>query len=404
MSPLFLYILSILPFVIGGFIWLFNKKVNWAEWLIGSAVAFVVAGAMHGIVIHGMTSDTETWSGMVSDAYYVPAWRERYTEHHSETYYTTDSDGNRTSHTRTWTTTEYTWHTEYWAVRTTIGSNEVSKTDYDRIVRRFGGQTRKVKGDRSTMKSDSTMVAGDPNDYYAINSTGWVEPVTGIRTFENRVKAAPTTLSFAKVPAGVPVHPYPTNGNQFLSDRVVGHAISSVGLVEWDQLNARLGFSKKVNLIVVGWKEGDQSLGEYQRSHWVGGKKNDLVICFGGDPRKPDWVFVFGWTEREDVKQNLVSILSDNGISTATIPLIEAEVRKNYTIKDWSKFDYITIPYPMWAFWWFIVIQLVTQGGLWAWFHFNEHEKGEGMFSTITRNAYSRSRSSYGGFRFRKRY
>jgi hypothetical protein len=397
-------------------IWIFNKRVNWLEWVGACALSFAVAGIMHFVGINGMTSDTETWSGFVTEAYHVPRWKERYTEHHSETYTTTDSDGNKTTHTRHWTTTEYRWHDDEWHMHTTLGnsttdvvmssvfdfsSGNISKSDFDRIVRRFGSKIDKRKGDRTTSKDDSKMVEGDPYDYHAVNVTGWIEPVTTTKSFENRVKAAPTTLSFAQVPENIPVYEYPSNGNQFLSDRVVGHAVSSVGLVEWDQLNARLGALKKVNLIVVGWKEGDQSLGEWQRAKWIGGKKNDLVICFGGDPRKPDWVYVFGWTEREDVKQNLTSILSDNGISTATIPLIEAEVKKNYTIKDWHKFDYITIPYPMWAFWVFIGLQTAIQGGFWAWCHLNEFEKGEGAFSIFTRirNANRYRYGTYGRYR-----
>ena len=59
------------------------------------------------------------------------------------------------------------------------------------------------------------MIAGDPNDYVSNNKTGWIEPVTKKVHYENRIKAAPTTFSFVKIPKYVKVFES-TSGNDGL--------------------------------------------------------------------------------------------------------------------------------------------------------------------------------------------
>jgi len=116
-------------------------------------------------------------------------------------------------------------------------------------------------------------------------------------------------------------------------------------------------------------------MAQYQEAAWVGGKKNDLVICFGGGPEKPTWVSVFGWTEKEDCKRNIESLVLQKGFVKDVLPEIEKEVVANYQIKDWSKFDYLEIEPGFLAYVIILVVFLVTQGGIW-WFAFtNEEEK-----------------------------
>ena len=60
------YVLSLIPVAIGAILWLKNDEIVWWEWLVGSAVGFVVAALLHLIAFTGMTHDVETWSGQIS--------------------------------------------------------------------------------------------------------------------------------------------------------------------------------------------------------------------------------------------------------------------------------------------------------------------------------------------------
>ena len=372
------YIIALIPVVIGMLLFFYDKNITLIEWIVGSIVAFVVAGTFHFLVIRGMTSDVETWSGYITNARQYSAWLEYYeyavyrTEYYTTTEYYTDSKGHSHSHQVQHSRQVFDhWqpstrhHDEYWKAWSNINTDYgISKDKYVYFTKKFNHE-EKTAGVRSTIDHNSRMISGDPYDYVSHNKTQWIEPITTIKSWENRVKAAPSVFSFISVPTNIPVFNYPENKNPWTSDRLLGKATKDINLFEFDAMNARLGSKKKVNVIMIGFDSYDSMLGEYQKAKWIGGKKNDVVLVYG-----KDWVRVFGWTDKEIVKENLQTILLKNKIDTAILPLIEEEIIKNYIIKDWKQFDYLKIePRPI-HFLWFILITAAIQTGLYIWFNY----------------------------------
>ena len=355
-----MYVMALLPVIFGGAMWLFKKSITWWEWVIGVALAFAVSGIVHIAVVQGMISDTETWSGWVVSATYHPYWHEYYTT----THYTHDSKGNITG---SYTVAHHIDHPKHWTCDDNLGGyHRITQEFHGTLKTAFGGAVAKVRGSRPNFQR------GDRHNYMTARATDYIEPVNIAKSFENRIKAAPSVFSYAKVPkdAGVFEYPYAKDWNQ--SKRLLGNSNKDIGVRQWDQMNARLGPTKKVNVIICAFKETSIN-GQYQEAAWIGGKKNDLVICYGWtNGEHATWAYVFGWTEQEIVKRNLESILLENPVDTTIIPLIEKEIIANYEIKDWSKFDYIALDPPGWCFIMLFFIMLITQGGFYYWAHMNE--------------------------------
>lgn len=386
----FFYVFALLPIFVGAFLLWKKEEIVWWEWLISAAVAFAMAGIMHASAIWGMTGDVETWSGVVTKVSHMPRWVEEYQQRHEETYYT-GSGENRKAHTRVWYTTEHDTHPEHWEATRDFGTYQdeidIEQSDFNEIAKKFGGRIDN-DGKQSCSHFGGKFDGGDNNIYSAFNHTGWVEPTTTTRSFENRVKAAPSVFSFTQVPTNINVHPWPNNPDWRRSDRLVGTASVLVNSYKWDCMNSSLGPRKRVNVILVGFGKEPADYGQYQQAKWIGGKKNDLVLCFGGATRNQpaQWSYVFGWTENEMVKKNLQSLLLEHPINDSIIPLIADEVAKNYVIKDWHKFDYISIDPPTWSYWVYFLVMALVQGLLYYFFHVNEYGKSYG-------------RMSYGGYR-----
>ena len=396
------WILAILPITAIGVMLLFDKKVSYKEWLISTGVALLMAGLFQLFAGMGMTADIETWSGYATQSRQFSRWKEYYeyavyrTEYYwtTETYTTTDSKGRSQSHTRQvqhsrqvfdhWQPTSR-WHDPYWTVYSTLGDYAISESKFDYMCKKYDDR-HAVRGNRSTGEHNSRMIGGDPNDYVADNRTGWIEPVTTTKSFENRVKAAPSLFSYSKVPTNVSVYSWPKTTDPFRSNRVLGAA--DIDVLKWDQMNAVLGAAKKVNLIIIAFGDQSLSMANWQEAAWVGGKKNDLVICYGGGNKEEpaSWVKVFGWTEKNIVKQNLQSLLLETPINNDLIPKITEEVKANYTIKDWHKFDYITIEPPTWCYWLYFSVMICLQGGLFFWYSTNDIDQTNDGSSKWTYN------------------
>jgi hypothetical protein len=367
-----------------------HKEVNWVEWVANSLLCFALAGVFHAISVHSATADVETWSGQVTHAKQYSAWKEYYeyavykTEYYTDTESYTDSNGKHRTRTVTksrrvfdrWESTSR-WHHESWTAFTNIDKNiSIDKNTFTELCKKFQDH-QAVPGKRRTGERNSRMIGGDPNDYESKNRSGWVEPVTKIVAFENKIRATPSSFSFAKVPEGMKgLFEYPKNAHPFVSDRLVGSAPATIDQLTFDQMNARLGPKKRVNVIMLGMGDVNSMMGEWQRAKWIGGKKNDVVIVWGGLNKKPSWVKVFGWTDEEICKRNLETIVLKNGATTDVLPLIETEIKNTYKLKNWEKsFAHIRVPAPAWAMWTYFSVMVVAQFILWFLFMNNNYGK-----------------------------
>jgi hypothetical protein len=358
------YAIAALPLIIGLLIWIHDKDILWFEWLGSFVIALAIAAIFNAVIVSGMVNDIETWSGQITKAVYTPEWVEEYEQEHT----IKDSDGNVTMR---WYTTEHRTHWPTWSAYASFGKKNnsyvIDETSYKWIVQVFGQET-KEKGwrcgyDRSRSKP------GSEYDYIAVNKTGFVIPVSMTVDFENRVKAAPSVFSFVKVPKDTKgLFEWPRTTNSFASNRLLGLAKKDIDLFAFDQMSSRLGPTKKVNTIIIGWDSTkyDSSIAQYQEAKWIGGKKNDLVLCYGKRPDgTTEWAYVFGWTEKADVKINLQTILMDNKVATDLIPKIEQEIAANYELKDWDKFNYLTVEPPQKSYIWLFVIMILVQIPYW---------------------------------------
>lgn len=356
-----LYLITLIPLFIGGYFWLTNKEVIWFEWLIGVLVGLLTIGIFHGITFMRMTSDTQIVSGFVTKATHYPRWVER------DVYVTTTTDSK--GRPKTVTRVRYITHPEKFIIESDLPESfSVNKEKFKEISNLFGGTETETP-------YKSGFTSGDRNIYVANNKTNYKYPVNTTRSWTNRIKAAPTLFSYSEVSKNIPAFEYPKETKLNPSNRLIGRANGDIDIREWDLLNSRLGAAKKINLILIGFENQDISIADYQESKWIGGKKNDLVICYGFNDGKITWSKVFGWTEKEIVKENIQSLILTDGINNDIIPKLEREIYKNYQIKDWSKLDYIAIEPPVWSYFVLVFVMGITQTVLWIYFHNNELSK-----------------------------
>lgn len=367
-------LLSFIFIITGFFIFVFREEINLIEWAIGSVISIIISLIFWFAVIHGMTIDEEIISGKIINIKYEPRWIEEYIETHT----TTDDKGN----TSTYTTIEHRTHGPNWWYISSYGNSRIIKTDinrntYNYLLLKFGKENKKL-GDRPGFDG------GDRYDYYGENINNWIEPVTSTLTFTNKIKAAPSVFSYVKVSDKIPVFKYPEEKNEFCTTRLLGIAKEHFDKRKFDLMNSRLGPYKRVNIIIIGFIDKDVSLAQYQEAKYVGGKKNDLVICYGWNSKekKVIWSKVFGWTEKAIVKRNIESFFIDNKFNLTIkndcdilLEITEVEIKENYRIKDWTKFDYITVEPPAWSYIVLIIVSLFVQIVLYFIFIKNEFNK-----------------------------
>jgi hypothetical protein len=258
--------------------------------LIGATIAtpYIAEG--------NLTSDRQILSGSVVRAMYVPPWTEYYeyavyrTEYYYETETYTDSKGRtQTRQVRCsrevfdhWEPTTR-FHSEEYIVNDNINREfNVSASRYEHIKSKYGPETRSFEVTRSTGEHNSRQLRGDTKNYVLLNKQNVTYPVVANSTWTNKVKASSSIFKFAKVDENdARLYNYPVADDKFEVSRLFGTA-NAINKFAWDQMNARLGPFKRVNVIACGFGDATMDIACMQESKWLGGKKNDMVICVGG--------------------------------------------------------------------------------------------------------------------------
>lgn len=148
------------------------------------------------------------------------------------------------------------------------------------------------------------------------------------------------------------------------------------------ELNADLGAARQVNMTIIVVNQADPMYLEGLREHWLGGKKNDLVVVIGA-PNYPEiaWSGVMSWTRNEEVKIGIRNRINDLHTfdGNAVIGIIRDEVSHRFVRRPMADFEYLTstIEPPTWALWLTAILGILASVGLsWVFYNFDPFERG----------------------------
>lgn len=383
-----LYVIALIPIIVGSILFYLNKNIIWWEWLAGAGIAILTAMIFNYFAYRGLVGDQETWSGQITNVRQFSQWLEFYkeaiykTEYYTttESYYDSSSKSTRTRTVRKSRRVFSHWedrtrnHPEYWVAYSNIETNyNINKPDYLFLVEKFGG-AKSIQGVRHTSEHDSKMIGGDPNDYIAAKPRdGYIHPVTKSVFFENRLKATRNIFKFESVnekqAQQLKLFNYPAAAGFGATKRymtIVPEAPKAALARRLDDLNAILGPTYHINIIIINWGSNDISIASKQLGYWGPSKKNDFIIQYG-----KNWATVFSWSESELCKRNVESIF----IEDQDLEKLGKEVTARYKLVNWHKFDYLNIEPTSNQLILYIFIVVLLQGGIFIYFHHNEFQK-----------------------------
>lgn len=182
------------------------------------------------------------------------------------------------------------------------------------------------------------------------------DPVSTTHHYTNWVKAAPdslfshikTTVHSPNLLAMIPSYPASVYDYHYV-DRVISYGVPVVDIKQWNldlaKVNAVLGASKQVNIIVLMVKTTDPTYEYALRDAWLGGKKNDVIVIFGVTEYPTiSWVRVMSWTDKQILKVELrddlieIGTLQDRGV---VLKSISDNVKKSFKRKEMRDFEYL---------------------------------------------------------------
>src|SRR3989338_855858 len=326
-----LYLLLLFP-VVWPFIAkrLWHTEISWREMglnigIIAVAVAVVWIGG------RGLkASDTEIWNGQVTGKEQV--WVSCEHSYECNCRETCSGSGKDRSCSTTCDTCYEHFNDWNWTVRSDVGNFNIARID-----RRGSYEpprwTKVIKG----------------------------QPVASERTFVNYIKAVPESLfnknSSVKEQYKGKLPDYPHVYDYHYANRVIPVGVQVADLADWNHKLAlalrELGPKKQANAIIVLSGETNSQYAHALEEHWLGGKKNDVVVVLGvPEYPKISWAYVMSWTDRELFKVKLRDALLDQKTLDAdkVVTLIDSHVKELFVRKPMKDFEYLwaEVTPPMW--------------------------------------------------------
>lgn len=316
-------ILFIIPALIAVFMLIFfPRQITIGEFGIHLGVQAAVALIAMAIIYHENVSDREVLNGQVSSKERV---RVSCRHSYSCNCYTTCSGSgkNQSCSQHCSTCYEHSYDVD-WDVATNIGQS-------------FGINTIDRQGLREPPRWTAVRIG---------------EPVAFTHSYDNYIKGSPETLFryqglVKKYEKLLPTYPIKTY-DYYRLDRVTlvnGMALPEVN--KWNQelseLNGRLGPKKQANVVLVVTKALDREYFYALSEHWLGGKKNDVVVVVNSpDGQTIDWTGVMSWSDHQALKVELRdSLLDHQKLDVGIFPLIEEQVGRNFERKHMRDFKYL---------------------------------------------------------------
>ena len=336
-------VLFILPFIVALFLLLFFRK----ETMIWEYVLLIVPSLLLLLVIRLIMisvnqTDTEYLGDYITKVRHYDEWDEWVHRTCTRTY----KVGN-TTRTETYDCSYRQYHPEKWTYFNSRGKEYpiFFKEDFEYIKNRFNSPMKFVD-----MKRRYHRIDGDAQDYYWDGKEDTFYAVTEPNVYVNKVQKSKSIFGFEEISkkeaneVGLYDYPYIERNDQLpvLSDSIIvdGKEIDAVRFV-----NGMYGSKYQFRLYILLYKDSDIEISEKQRSYWVGGNKNELVVCLGvnGD-KKIQWCNAWSWCDVPTLEVKTESYFAEK--DSLDIISYTQYVRKMLEDNEWerkefSDFDYI---------------------------------------------------------------
>lgn len=371
-----IYFALLIPVLVAAFLYYkYEHRTLWWEFLIpfAASVLLVIGSKVAGE--HMFAQSREYWTSMVKSVTYYESWN----EYIHRTCTRTVSCGKNCTRTETYDCSYVDHHPEKWILETTNGEIiGIGEKQYEELRYKFGNSYF------IDMNRNYHSIDGDAyTSVWDGDSLKFATAVTS-HTYENRVKASNNSIfNFRKIKKGdlerYGVFEYPRIYDYYKSIFVIGDTTidSQIANTKIQYFNGKYGQEKQIVVYILVFKDQPVDAGFVQEAHWVGGNKNEFVLCVGinSNTREIKWAKTISWTPNEKLKVDVKSFaLSQDTLNLSAIAdFIYKEVPENYVRREFKEFSYLTVEPPIHFIILTFVLVLALNIGISYWIINNEH-------------------------------
>lgn len=293
----------VLPFVVAIFLLIFfRKETTWYEYLLLIVPSILVFFITRAIMIGYNTTDTEYLGDYITKVRHYDEWDEWI--HRTCTRQVPcgkDSNGNTRYRTETYDCSYRKYHPERWTYFDQNGEEHwlYYKEEYDKIRYRFKTPERFIDMNRKYYRID-----GDAQEYVWNRTEQTAYTLTYSHSYKNKIQSSRSIFNFTKITEKeadtLGLYHYPKiieyDQTPILSSNY-SVPVNQERAVRYTNGYYGAKYQFRMYVLLFPYDKGVE-ISELQRSYWVGGNKNELVVCLGmKDSTHVGWCNAFSWCD-----------------------------------------------------------------------------------------------------------
>lgn len=377
---------------------LWKHKFVWWELILPTAASFIFILITKFSVEHALLVDTEYQGSIIVEARYYEYWetwvKKTCTEQYACGTYTTGTGSNRTTHTRYCTRTYDCSYCDrnqpYWKVYDNQGNSwYITEKEYLRLMKQWKATPEFVELNRSINYHGS---CGKDGDMYRIRWNGEIltsESSTWTQQYKNHVQISRSHFDLREISEDdakkFGLYDYPDISN-YKQKNILG--IDSLDYLEkkyklgaeklFEYFNGVNGEKRKIRVYVLLFFNKPYDVGIKQKNYWIGGNKNEVVVCIDVDRKtgKINWVIPFSWAENKriviDLREDIYNLKKLNFHNLYNIVDKSTE---NFKYRDFNQFNYLSVDPPKWEIYFVYIITFLITIGVLYYAYINEFEE-----------------------------
>lgn len=290
----------------------------------------------------------------------------------------TNSDGSTKYRTETYDCSYRKYHADEWFI--TDNSDKhlyINQSEFNRI--RDMWKTPSIFQD---MNRRYYTKDGDAQYHLWDNNKETTRTITYSHSYDNKVKVSKSVFNFENIDKKeadrLGLFNYPELNN-YDQNPILGYKrvnLKDVNSIKY--VNGMLGKSKQFRTFLLCFYNKDVSISMKQQSYWVGGNKNEFVICVGLDSltNKIQWVNAFSWMDEPKLEVNIEQYLREK--EYLDIPELSDTLMKRvpneWKRKEFEDFNYLNIELSRTQYIWILVLTLLYNIGISIYVICNEYK------------------------------
>lgn len=325
---------------------LFAKRIVWWEYALIFIVPLITIVITKAISVSTQTKDFEYWNSYLVKAEYTEAWS-TWVDKTCSKEVCTGSDSNRVCHTEYYDCSYCDSHSESYRAYDNIGNSySISRSFYYELTKKWNNDVfvdmhRNINHHFGCGKDGDKYVTTYNNDFNTII------PITNIHGYTNKVQASRSVFNFRKVDSTdvkrYQLYNYRKKFNEFNYNPIYGDD-NRLAIDKLNRYNCIYGSNKQVHMNILVFKNQPIDAAEYQKAYWVGGNKNEFILCIGLNNEGIRWTKVISWTEVETLKVDVEkTVLNMKYDLPSIVDTMALKVNKSFKRKTFKDFNYLEI-------------------------------------------------------------